>query len=94
MSTLPFAAATGLRLMGYSCRESAGTPAVASFNIKHAATGAAGDQVVAVELAANGAETKWFGPQGIDVATSGLSIEDVAGTYDVTLYHIQTNPGG
>ena len=33
------AAATGLRLMGYTATESDGTPAVATANIKHGATG-------------------------------------------------------
>jgi hypothetical protein len=88
------AAATGLRLMGYSCREIAGSAAVASFTIQHSATGAAGTQLVAVELAANGSETKWFGPQGLDCAASGLSINRVAGTLDVTLFYLATPPGG
>ena len=87
------AAATGLRLMGYSCRESDGTPALAAFNIQHSATGAAGVQLVAVELAANSSETVWFGPQGLDCAANGLSIDRVAGTVDVTLFYLATNPG-
>jgi hypothetical protein len=87
------AAATGLRLMGFSCRESAGSAAVAAFNIKHSATGGAGTQIVSVELAANGSLTQWFGPQGIDVATSGLSLERAAGTFDCTLFYLTTHPG-
>ena len=45
------------------------------------------------ELAANGSLTQWFGPQGIDVATNGLSIERVAGTFDCTLFYMTTHPG-
>ena len=86
------AAATGLRLMGFSCRESNGG-AVATFTIQHSATGAAGNIVVAVELLANSSLTQWFGPQGIDVATNGLSINHIAGEFDVTLYYLTTNPG-
>ena len=80
------AAATGLRLMGYSCRESAGTPAVAAFDIVNGATGAGGTAIIAVELAANASETKWFGDTGID-ASSGISINHSAGTVDVNLFY-------
>lgn len=86
------AAATGLRLMGFAARESAGSPAVATFQIVHGATGASGDAIVPVELAANGSTFQWFGPQGIAVA-DGISIDHVAGTVDVTLFYITTNPG-
>ena len=78
------AAATGLRLMGYACRESAGV--AAAFTIVHGATGAGGSSVVPVELAANGSDHEWFGPDGIDVA-SGISIDWIAGTVDVELFH-------
>ena len=88
------AATTGLRLMGFSCRESDGTPAAAAFNVQHSATGAAGTQLIAVELAANASATKWFGPQGLDCAANGLSINHVAGTFDVTLFYLAPVPGG
>lgn len=80
------AAATGLRLMGYSCREIAGTPAAAAFNIVHGATVSGGTNVVTVELAADKSETNWFGEAGI-AADDGLSIDVVAGTVDVLLYY-------
>lgn len=80
------AAATGLRLVGYSCRESAGTPAAAAFNIVNGATGAAGTSIVNVELAANASETVYFGDAGIDAA-NGISIDHVAGTVDVNLFY-------
>ena len=80
------AAATGLRLMGYACRESDGTPAVATFRIIHGATASGGTVVVPVELAANESKSQWFGPDGIDVA-SGISIDWIVGTVDVELFH-------
>jgi hypothetical protein len=80
------AAATGLRLVGYSCRESDGTPAVAAFNIIHGATVSGGDALIPVELAANGSDLKWFGPEGI-AFPNGISIEHLAGTFDVTLFY-------
>lgn len=80
------AAATGLRLIGYSCRESAGTPAVAAFNLVHGATVAGGSNVIAVELAANASETVFFGDAGIDCA-NGISIDVVAGTVDVNVIY-------
>ena len=87
------AAAVGLRLMGYSAREADGTPAAASFNIKHAATGAAGTVLACVELEASKGDHMWFGPQGLDAA-DGISIDDIGGTYDVTLYYQIIVPGG
>lgn len=76
----------GLRLMGFSCRESAGTPAVASFNIVNGSPASSGDQVILVELAANGSESKWFGPEGIDFQ-SAISINHLSGEFDVTIFY-------
>lgn len=80
------AAAAGLRLMGFACKESAGTPAVASFNIVHGATGAAGTVVVPVKLALSTNQFGWFGPDGIACA-SGISIDWIAGTIDCELFY-------
>lgn len=79
-----------LRLVGYACREVAGSPAVASFNIVNGATVSGGTALIPVELAANGSECKWFGPEGIRF-NSGISIEVVAGTVDVTLFYKETD---
>lgn len=87
------AAATGLRLMGFAARESDGTPAVATFRVVHGATGAGGDAVIPVELAASGSTFQWFGPQGVAFA-SGISIDHIAGTVDVTLFYTTVVPGG
>lgn len=80
------AAAGGLRLVGFACRESAGSAAAATFRIVHGATGAAGTSVIPVELAANGSQLQWFWP-GIPMA-SGVSIDHIAGTVDVELFTI------
>lgn len=79
------AAAPGLRLIGFACKESAVTAAVATFNIVHGATAAGGTILVPVELAANESTRDWFGPEGID-ASAGLSIDWVVGTIDIVLF--------
>ena len=81
---LAVAAAAGLVLVGYSCRESAGSPAAAAFNITIGSP--SGTEAVHVELAANASETKFFGDAGISAA-AGISIEDVSGTYDISIYY-------
>lgn len=80
------AAASGLRLMGVTIRESAGSAAVATFKIVHGAAVSGGSVLVPIELAANASEEMWFGPNGIACA-SGLSIDRVAGTADIYLYY-------
>lgn len=80
------AAQAGLRLVGFACRESAATAAVATFIIVHGATGAAGTAVVPVELAADGSTREWFGPDGI-ACPNGISIDWIAGTVDVHLFY-------
>lgn len=78
------AAVTGLRLMGYSVRESSGTPAVATLNIRH---GTANTHTVLcpISLVASTTNGQWFGPQGIPAA-SGLYLERVSGNSTVTLF--------
>lgn len=87
------AATTGLRLMGWAAVEDDGTPAAAKANIKHGATGAGGTVMVPIELAASESKGAWYGPQGLDCETSGLSIDHVAGTISIILFYITTNPG-
>lgn len=72
------------RLLGWSIRESAGSPAVATVSIVLGEAVSGGTPIGHVELAANGSETKWFGPQGIDVR-DGVSL-DIAGGVDVVLW--------
>lgn len=84
------AAVQGLKLMGFACRESAGTPAVATFRIMNGATVAAGSVLAPVELSANESRGDWYGPDGVD-ASNGLTIDVIAGTVDVTLFYKLNN---
>lgn len=80
------AAAPGLRLVGWNIAESAGTPAVATFRIMHGATVAGGTVIAVIELAADKSENFWCWP-GI-ACPNGLTIDRVAGTADVQLFHV------
>lgn len=73
----------GLRLMGVFARESAGTAAVASFNVCNGAPAAAA-MVVPYEIAADQSTRDWFGPDGI-ACPSGISLDVTAGTVDVVI---------
>lgn len=75
------AAAAGLRLMGYAATSAAG----AVLAIVHGATGASGDSVIPINIAANGNPSAWF-PEGIPMA-NGISLDRVSGTFDCTLFY-------
>lgn len=79
------AAAAGLRLVGFSAKESAGAPAAATAVIVHGATGAGGTAVAYINLAASGSDTVWLG-DGI-ACDSGISIDWLTGQLDVCLYY-------
>ena len=79
------AAQAGLRLVGFSAKESAGTPAAATAVIVHGATGAGGTAVAYVNFAASGSTTVWLG-DGIDCA-SGISIDWLTGRLDIALFY-------
>ena len=84
------AAASGLRLMGYSARESAGSAAAADFNLRHGDGN--GDPLLVVgELAANGSDVRWLGPQGL-ACPDGVWVERVSGSSEFVLYTLAT-PG-
>lgn len=80
------AAAAGLRLMGWSARESAGSPAVASAKIVNGATGAAAGKLVEIGLLASDSKHAWYGPQGIPCPL-GLSIDWLVGNLSITLFY-------
>lgn len=80
------AAAVGLRLMGFSVRESAGSPAVAAAKIVNGATGAAVGKVAEIGLVASAGQQAWFGPHGIPCPL-GISIDWIAGALDIILYY-------
>ena len=80
------AARAGLRLTGYSIRESDGTPAVAAVEIVNGATGAWGTSIAQIELAASTSETVWFGDSGID-CSYGISLNWTTGTVDINFFY-------
>ena len=78
------AATANMRLMGFAVRESAGTPAVATLNIRHGTADT--DTVIApISLIASDTKVAWFGPQGIPCA-SGLFVDRVAGNSTITFW--------
>lgn len=78
------AARDGLRLMGYTAREAAGTPAVASFDITNG--DATDDPIIATEsLIASGRAHAWFGPDGIP-APDGIFLSRLAGSVAMVVY--------
>ena len=84
------AAQAGLRLMGFSSKESAGTPAAATFRIINGATGATNAPIVNVNHALSTSNTQWFGPDGINTP-AGLSIDWLTGQVDVVLFYKVVN---
>ena len=76
----------GLVLMGFACRESASSAAVATFRIMRGNTVAGGRVLIPVELNANESTGDWFGPDGIE-ATDGITIDFIAGEFDLTLFY-------
>lgn len=78
------AAAAGLRVVGYSARETAGSTAVAK--IVNGATGAGGSAIMNIGLTANDSKVEWCWP-GIDAA-AGISIDHVSGALDITIFYI------
>ena len=85
---LAIAAASGIVLMGYTCRESAAVAATAAFRLLHG-TIAAGTEIAVQKLAANGSDQVSFGDNGLPVP-NGVSIDfpvSAGGTVDVDLYY-------
>jgi len=78
-------AQSGLRLTGFSVRESAATAATATFRLVDGAVVAAPDVVLPIELGANESETNWFG-DGIE-CDNGITIDIIAGTVDLIIYY-------
>lgn len=81
---LGIAATPGLRLLGYSIMESAGSPAAASVNLLHSADNT-GAIVAPIKLAASEVKTVMFPEGGIAVA-SGIYINRLTGNTTVVLY--------
>ena len=68
------AAATGMRLMGYTIRETAA--AVATVNLCHGTDNTT--KILGENLAASATVFRWFGPQGLPV-DAGVYIERLTG---------------
>jgi streptogramin lyase len=80
------AAAPGLRIVGYSAKESAGVPAATTVVIKKGPTAAGGTDLIYINLALSTASTVWFGDGGIDAAT-GISIDWLTGQMDLSIFY-------
>ena len=80
------AATPGLRLMGWSSKESAGTPAAATFAIKHGATVASGTDMAYVNHALSTSNNQWYGPDGI-ACPNGISIYWLTGQIDIAVFY-------
>lgn len=77
-------ATTGLRLMGVSVRESAGSADVATVVVR-LGTADSDPPLLLVELAAN--QEKFYGLGSGVAAEDGVFVEVVAGTIDMVLFH-------
>lgn len=78
------AAADGLRLVGYSIRESASSAAVATVRLRNGTADT--DPILAlIELAANASAQVTLPDGGLD-AEDGIFVEVVAGEVDIVLY--------
>lgn len=78
------AAATGLKLMGFSVREQTDA-AEASFNLRNGDDDA-DPLVFVVNLLQNESRSEWFGPDGLDCA-DGIFLEVLSGTIDLVVHH-------
>lgn len=74
----------GTHLLGVNVGESAGTAAAATV-VLHDGDSASDPELFRAEVAGDGAQTHWFGPQGIRF-DNGVFLERVAGETVVTIY--------
>lgn len=80
------AAATNLRLVGYSITENAGSPAVARLVLRNGTT-TGGAEMFDVQIAASSSTVQWFGVTG-PRCPLGIFVDRVSGTTKLTLYTI------
>lgn len=84
------AATTNLRLLGWTVREDAGTPAAATVLLRHGVESAGnctGNIIAYVELAASQSSGEWYGDRGLAVA-SGVCADVQLGTIDINIYTV------
>lgn len=74
-------------LMGYSVGETASSAGAVEIGIVDGASAAGNPRLATIDVAASGSETRWFGPNGVDVTNNNLSIDHVQGEANVTLYY-------
>lgn len=79
-------ATANLRLMGFTSKENAGSPAPAEFILRHG-TGTGDPPLVHVTLGSNESTRDWFGPGGMSVS-SGIFLDRVSGTTELSLYTV------
>lgn len=79
------AATANLRLVGYSVRESAATPAAASVSLRHGTLATDPLLLPTVVLAAGGRLEHWFGPDGI-ACPGGIFVDRATGNTELVLY--------
>lgn len=70
------------KFLGFSAHESAGTPAVAAFQIEDQN----GKMLAVCELAADKSDSLWLGPQGI-VADGGIQLNRLTGETHLVIYY-------
>jgi hypothetical protein len=76
---------TGLRLLGFSITEDAGSPAVARASIQEGASAAINTEIAGINLAASGSLNLWFGEHGIP-CPGGIYLNRISGTTRAVFY--------
>lgn len=71
-------------MVGFSCREAAGTAAAASFVLRHGGS-TGGKPLLYVNLAADESVRDWYGPDGIE-CPQGVFVDREAGTAEIVVY--------
>lgn len=77
---------TGLRLLGFSITESAGSPAVAQVSIQEGTSANIANEIAGVNLAASGSAQTWYGEHGIP-CPGGIYLNRVSGTTRAVIYY-------
>jgi len=77
-------AQVGLRLVGYSVRESAVVPILATVALRDG-TSDAGEAVVVIGLLASTSQTVWLGDYGLP-CNSGVFVDRISGTSHLSLW--------
>jgi hypothetical protein len=80
------AATTSLRLVGFSAKENAGSPALAEFILRHG-TSTAGTPLAFVKLGPGESVRDWFGPGG-QIASSGIFLDRISGTTELVVHTV------